>query len=364
MEGPFTHTRISISATTVAKIVFVLLLFWLVYYLRDIVLVVIASVVIASSIEPIIRWFTERHIPRTIAVLFIYATTAITFVGAFYFLIIPLFGELQQLTNDLPEYIGTLATVPVVAESTAGLSSSVTGIISNLPISEAMARLNSTLSALSQNALATASYVLGGVLSFVLITVLSFYLSVQSGGIANFLRTISPAPHRKYLLSLWNRAENKIGLWLQGQLLLGVIVAVLTYLGLTLLGVKHALLLAVLAGVFELIPLFGPILAAIPAVAFSYMSGGITPAVLVTGFYLIIQQFESQLIYPLVVKKVVGVPPIISIVALVIGAKLAGFLGLLLAVPVAAIIMEFFNDLEKDRVAEEDRIEDKARRTS
>jgi predicted PurR-regulated permease PerM len=363
MEAPFGHTRISISAGTVAKVVFVLLLFWLAYYLRDIVLVIIASIIIASSIEPIIRWFIERRVPRTLAVLIIYITAALIFAGSFYFLIIPLFTELQQFIADIPSYTGQIATIPVVNE-TAALGSSVTGLISNLPISEVITRMNSTLTALSQNALTTASFVLGGVLSFVLITVLSFYLSVQAGGITNFLRTISPAPHRKYLVGLWSRAEEKIGLWLQGQLLLAVIVGVLTYLGLMLLGIKHALLLGFLAGIFELIPLFGPILASIPAIAVAFVSGGLTPAVLVTGFYLIVQQFESQLIYPLVVKKVVGVPPIISIVALVIGAKLAGFLGLLLAVPVAAVIMEFFTDLEKDRVAEEDRIEDKVRRTS
>jgi len=363
MEAPTGHTRVSISAGTVAKVVFVLILFWLAYYLRDVVLVVVASVVIASSIEPIIKWFIKRRVPRTIAVLIIYITTALGFAGSFYFLIIPLFGELQQFTTDLPEYIGSFTTIPVTNE-TAGLSSSVNGLISSLPISEAIARLNSTLATLSQNALTTASYVLGGLLSFVLITVLSFYLSVQAGGISNFLRTISPAPHRKYLVGLWTRAEEKIGLWLQGQLLLAVIVGVLTYLGLTLLGIQHALLLGFLAGIFELIPLFGPILASIPAIGIAYITGGFTPAVLVTGFYLIIQQFESQLIYPLVVKKVIGVPPIISIIALVIGAKLAGFLGLLLAVPVAAIIMELFNDLEKGRVAEEDRMEDKVRITS
>lgn len=355
MEGPFSHTRISISAGTVAKIISVVLLFALAFYLRDVLLVVIASVVIASSIEPMVKWFMSKRFPRTIAVLIIYICTALIFVGAFYFLIVPLFAELQAFTSSLPNYIGLLSNTPLIQTASSGFGSSVTGIISNLPISEIAARANSILTALSQNAFTTASVVLGGLLNFVLITVLSFYLSVQSGGITNFLKTITPSLHRKYIVELWGRAEQKIGLWLQGQLLLGVIVAVLTYLGLTLLGVKHALLLAFVAGVFEIIPLFGPILAAIPAVIFAFNSGGFGPSLLVVGFYLIIQQFESQLIYPLVVKKVIGVPPIISIIALVVGAKLAGFLGLILAVPIATILMEFFNDLERDRFADEAR---------
>lgn len=352
MEGPFTHTRISISAGTVAKIITVILLFALGFYLRDILIVIVASVVIASSVEPIVKWCMRRRLPRTVAVLLIYAGTAALFAGVFYFLLIPLFSEVQSFVSSLPGLLGSISASSLI-QGSGGFGASFNGIISNLPVPEIISRVNDYVAALSQSAFATASVVLGGLLNFVLIVVLSFYLSVQAGGITNFLKTISPAQHRKYIVDLWNRAEQKIGLWLQGQLLLGVIVAVLTYLGLMLLGIKHALLLGFLAGTFELIPLFGPILAAVPAIAISYTTGGIGTSLMVTGFYLIVQQFESQLIYPLVVKKVIGVPPIISILALVVGAKLAGFLGLLLAVPVATILMEFFNDLERDRVAEE-----------
>jgi len=102
---------------------------------------------------------------------------------------------------------------------------------------------------------------------------------------------------------------------------------------------------------FEIIPVFGPILAAIPAVAISIVSGGIAPALLVIGLYVIIQQFENQLIYPLVVKKVIGVPPIVSILAIIIGGKLAGFMGVIISVPIAAALMEFLSDVEKSKSA-------------
>ncbi len=354
MEGPFTHSKISIGTGTIIKVVLVLLFVWLAFFLRDVVMVVITSVVIASAIEPITKWFMERRLPRTVAVLTIYAAAVALFAGSFYFLIIPLFGDFQAFMSALPEYTGSLTTVPIVQNASSGLGTSVTGIISNLPISEFVLKINNSISALSQNAFTTASVVLGGVLNFALILVLSFYLSVQAGGVSNFLKIISPSTHRKYIVGLWARSEQKIGLWLQGQLLLGIIVGIITYLGLVLMGVKHALILAFIAGVFELIPLFGPILASIPAIIFSFVSGGFTASFLVAAFYLIVQQFESQLIYPLVVKKVIGVPPIISILALVIGAKLAGFLGLLVAVPIVTILMEFFHDVERERIAEED----------
>jgi predicted PurR-regulated permease PerM len=131
----------------------------------------------------------------------------------------------------------------------------------------------------------------------------------------------------------------------------------LVFLGLTLLGVENALLLAVLAGMFEIIPLFGPILAAIPAVTLALITNGMTSALLVIGLYVIIQQFENQLIYPLVVRKIVGVPPIVSILALIIGGKLAGFVGLIISVPLATMLMEFLNDIEKNKIAASERIE-------
>ena len=189
--------------------------------------------------------------------------------------------------------------------------------------------------------------IFGGLASFLLIVVISFYLAVQEDGIHNFLKTITPRDQREYVLNLWRRAQNKIGLWFQGQLLLVVIIGVLTYLGLALIGVEYALPLAVLAGLFELIPLFGPILAAIPAIALAFLADGVTTALLVAAFYVIVQQFENQLIYPLVVKKVVGVPAIIVIIALIAGGTLAGFFGMLLSVPIAAILMELFTDMQK-----------------
>ena len=119
------------------------------------------------------------------------------------------------------------------------------------------------------------------------------------------------------------------------------LVAVLVYIGLTLVGIRDALVLAFLAGLFEIIPLFGPILAAIPAVTLALVTNGISSALLVIGLYIIIHQFENQLIYPLVVRKIVGVPPIISILALIVGFKLAGFVGLLISVPLATMLIEF-----------------------
>lgn len=341
---------VNISSASIVKLLVIIIAFYLVFFLKDIVLIVLTAIVLASAIEPGTVWFVKRRIPRTLSVLFIYVATLILFVGSFYFLFIPLLNESASFLQGLPEYSSALQ---------AGESSGGGGLFGDFTegfsLNAIVHEVNTALSNLSTGLVGIVEVIFGGVLSFILIIVLSFYLAVQEDGVGKFLRIIAPLKHEPYIISLWKRAKEKIGLWMQGQLLLAIIVAVLVYLGLTLIGVRHALLLAVVAGLFELIPLFGAFLAAAPAIAVAFMDSGLTIALVVAGLYIIIQQFESQLIYPLVVKKVVGVPPIISIIALIVGAKLAGFLGIILSVPVATVLMELLNDYEKRKVGAQDK---------
>jgi predicted PurR-regulated permease PerM len=200
------------------------------------------------------------------------------------------------------------------------------------------------------NAFTAIASIFGGVFSFILIIVFSFYFAVIETGVEDFLEVVSPRRHKAYILDLWRRSRQKIGLWMQGQLILAVLMGVLLYLGLSILGVPHALLLAVIAALFEIIPVFGPILAAVPAVGIAFVDGGVTLGLLTIALYVIAQQFENHLIYPLVVTRVVGVPPLLVILALIIGAQLAGFLGILLSVPVAATIQELAKDIRERRI--------------
>ncbi|MEK7101183.1 MAG: AI-2E family transporter, partial [Patescibacteria group bacterium] len=189
----------------------------------------------------------------------------------------------------------------------------------------------------------------GGIFALILVIVLSFYFALQETGVDDFLRLITPAKHEEYVVNLWMRAKKKIGQWMQGQLLLSLLVGIIVYLGLLILGVPYALFLAVAAALLDLIPLFGSFLAGILAVVVAFSSGGLTLALIVAGLYFIVNQFEAHLIYPLVVNKVVGIPPLLVILSLIIGGSLAGFLGILLSIPIAAGLREFLNDFDKSK---------------
>ena len=342
--------QLSITTNSWVRAVLVLALAYAFFMVGKFVLVLIASIVIASAIEPITLWARRRSIPRLPTVVGVYIIGAILFSGFFYFLLLPLIGEVSSFIKTLTIYSNAVVNDSVLSGmfETQNLFG---GLDTPRLVAELSSYLNSFSSFLSQGIFSSLSLVFGGVMSFVLIIVLSFYLSVQDDGISKFLKIITPLKHESYVTRLWHRSQVKIGLWMQGQLFLGVLVMVLVYVGLTIIGVPHALLLAVLAGIFELIPLFGPVLAAIPAVFVTYASIDMTTALIVAGLYIVIQQLENHIIYPLVVKKVIGMPPIVSIMALVIGGQLAGFLGILIAVPVAAVVMEFLADLEERKIA-------------
>jgi len=116
-------------------------------------------------------------------------------------------------------------------------------------------------------------------------------------------------------------------------------------MGLTILQVEYALTFALLAALFELIPIFGPILAAVPPVMVALLQSPLLAGE-VAILYIIIQQFENHLIYPLVVTKIVGVPPMIVILSLIIGAQVGGFFGIILAIPLATLVIEVLEDVD------------------
>lgn len=318
------------------------------FLVHDFLIVLVVSIIIASAIELVTVWSKKQGIPRLPTVIFVYVFSALFLASLFYFLLLPLLGEMSNFIRTLTIYSNSVVNGGVLSNlfETQNIFS---GLNTPAIIGELNSYLNALANFLSQGVFSGISLIFGGALSFILIIVLSFYLSVQEGGINKFLKIITPVKHESYVVDLWRRSQAKIGLWMQGQIALALMVTVLVYIGLLIIGIPHALLLAVLAGVLEIIPLFGPVLAAIPALFVAFVFGGTPTFLIVGGLYIVVQQIESNLLYPLVVKKVVGVPPMISIAALVVGGELAGFLGLIISVPIAAAIMEFFSDIEKGK---------------
>jgi predicted PurR-regulated permease PerM len=344
--------QVNITLRTILMVVVVLLSLGLLYLLRDLLLTILAAVVLASSVEPAIVALNKRRIPRALAAFFVFLLIIGTFGVLTFLFIPPILNETGAFISALPQFLGPVSLPDAFSKATAlGAEAVQSGRIQDV-----VAALQAAFSTATGGVAQAVSSVLGGFFQVLLIILLSYYFAVRETGIDDFLRVLTPVKHRAYVIDLWRRAQHKIGLWMQGQLLLSLIIAVLLYLGLTILGVPYALLLALFAALFELIPVVGSLIAALPGVVIAFADGGVSLALLTAGLYLIVNQFQSNLIYPLVVKKVVGVPPVLVIIALIAGAQLAGVLGIILAVPVAAALQELVSDIEKRRLLKSEEI--------
>ncbi|MBK5215374.1 MAG: AI-2E family transporter [Candidatus Pacebacteria bacterium] len=350
MEDKFKNVHISISTNTLIKILLLGILVFSIIKLSNIVLVILVAIVVASFVESAVKKFKPYIKNRSVSVFLIYIIS-ISSVILLSSVFIPVFiGEMSALVSSLSQYIPNSSILNTFQPDTiSGAKDVVSSVSNNASLGDIIKNSQVLVSSMSGGFMDIFTGAFGGIFNFFLIIIISFYFSVTEKGIENFLRIITPIDSEQYIISLWQRTEHKIGLWVQGQMLLGLIIGILAYLGLTILGVKYSLILAILTGFFELIP-FGIFLAIIPVTLFGFLDGGVTLALMSFALYFILHQFENYLIYPLIIKKVIGISPLVVILAIIIGAELAGFLGVILAIPSAVLLLEFLDDLEKKKI--------------
>ncbi|MFA6077228.1 MAG: AI-2E family transporter [Candidatus Paceibacterota bacterium] len=345
-----TSTSVYVTTGTMVRAVLVLLCVFLFWFLRDLVLVVLTSIVIASFVESAVSYFNKFKINRVLGIVILYVFAISIFAGLFYLFAPLLITEIYNFSIFISTYVPGVSFLNFFQnEAFSGAKDIVSSLGGSFSITTLFSVSKAFVLNLSGGFFQTLSVAFGSVFNFILIILISFYLSIQEKGIENFLRLIFPIQHEDYVVDLWERSRRKIALWMKGQVVLGIVVAVLIYLILSLLGIDYALLLAIIAGIMELVP-YGIWVALIPAFAFSYLSDGISSALMVAGAYLIIHQFEVFLFAPLIIKKIVGLSPIVIILSVLIGFELGGIWGGVLAIPVAVIVMEFLSDIEKNKI--------------
>lgn len=332
-------TILNISTSAMLRFFGIILGAVVIYLVRDIITALVFAVIVASALEPAIEWLKTRGVPRILGAIMIFLVIASALFFMIY-LIFPLFSEeFSALSGSYPNIQQQLISGLEKAGDIPFLTENIEDLIN---IS------SQYLEKLGGGIFNFASVVFGGVLTFLLIVVFSFYLTTQERGIEGFLRLVTPLEYEPYIVDLWERSQRKLGRWLRAQMLLGAIVGVLIFFGLTLLGIKHALFFAFIAAVFEIIPVVGPILAAVPAVTGAFLNSPMS-GLLVVVLYFVVQQTESHVIVPVVMRKTVGLSPLIVVLALLVGAKIGGIFGILLAVPVTAILAEFVSDWDKKK---------------
>ncbi len=339
MDTKGREISINISSATVVKFFLIALLIVVLYLIRDVVIVVLFSVVIASAVNPAVGWLQKKGIPRALGTFIIFLILFFILAVILFMIINPLSSELENLSETFPLYFDKIS---LEFEQVKSSSPQYEEIVGN--IQAYLSGISDSLKSFATNIFAALAKIFGGIATAIIVIIISFYLSAEERGIPLFLRSITPSTHQTYILNLWSRAQTKIGRWIRGQIILSLAVGIAVFIGLSIFGIRYKLVLALLAAVFEVIPFIGPIIAAIPAIALGFLKSPIV-ALWTAVVYLVVQQLENTILVPKIMQRAVGLNPVVIIISLLIGAQLLGFAGAILAVPVAAVIVEVIKDL-------------------
>lgn len=349
MENDKKAININISTITILKILFVLLLLYLVYLLGNIIAILFVSLILASLITPWVDWMARKRIPRALGVILIYIILFAIVSFIIYSMIPPIIEQVNEFSKDSPAYLEKMISNFSVFKEQAEEK----GFLNN--IKEGLGAFSSDLQSATGGVFSMIGSLFGGIFSFVLTMVITFYMVVEENAMKKVVWSVVPGKHQPYIIQLLGRMQKKVGLWLRGQIILSVIMFIITYLGLLLLGVKYALMLAMLAALAEFVPYLGPILAAIPALIIAFVQSPIL-AIFVLVFYYLVQLVENHILVPKIMQKFVGLNPIVIIVVLIVGFNIGGIIGGILAIPVATAISVFLKDVfDRRRAEEEDR---------
>lgn len=340
------HKTIDISTKTFLKLLAIAVAIAFVYQIRDVLIIIFVALVLAAAIDPWITALERRGVPRGVGI-------AIIFIGLLAFISVVIVALVPLLADQLNQF---LRAFPELYAKGFSLFQGIKDQSVVEGLQKGIDSLNQAVGQITKGFFTGVISFFGGVFTVIGIFVLTFYLTMEEQGMKRLAVDLAPARFRPYMTQLFRRIEERLGHWLRGQLFLGLIIAVCTYIGLSLLHVKFALVLALIAGITELLPAIGPFIGAVPAVVVA-LSQQPQLALWVAGLYLVIQQLENHLIVPWVMSRSTKLNPVIVIISLLVGAKVAGIIGVILAVPTVIIITTFLEDFLEEKKAEDERLE-------
>ncbi|OGZ61776.1 MAG: hypothetical protein A3H51_01855 [Candidatus Spechtbacteria bacterium RIFCSPLOWO2_02_FULL_38_8] len=326
-----------ISTSTIFRVLTIVLVVVLFFKIWQIVASLFLAIVISTAIEPTLRWLERHSIKRIISVPSLYLLAIAAFFGIFYAILPSLFNEVFVLSQDLPQKLGK-----IVEEFGSSAFSSVGFLVPALD--ELFVNFQTKLGAAIPDVVSFISRIFGGILTFLLVIVFSFYLSLRKNDIENSLLAITPPRHKDYVRDLVRRMQKRTGRWLQAVFVLATFMGIAVFAVLTLLGIKFSLTLGIIAGFLEVIPFIGPFIAGILIFGTASTQSLVTGLIAV-GAYIALQQIQQIFITPSVMGKAVGLNPLMVLLAVLIGAELAGLWGIIIAIPLAAAFGELFRDL-------------------
>jgi predicted PurR-regulated permease PerM len=327
MKQPEQVYRIKFSLANVAAVLAMFLGVFFIYRITEIILAIFFALIIMAAIKPIVFWMERKlKFPRVGATLFVYICL-LTLIGLAITVIVP------PLMQELPNIMKLLALPPLPSDV--------------LELKETLTEWSNYLPQLGTSFQSVISFIgsaFSGILTSITVLVMASYMILERERLHLKMSWFTKDPHHLQLgKKLISDVEMQLGGWVRGQLSLMLIIGVVTYIGLTLLGIPYAIPLALAAGLLEVLPNMGPLISALPAVAVAFQVGGPALMIFTILFYILVQQFENNLIVPKLMKDNVDVDPLMTIVLILIGFKLGSVPGALLSVPIYIVMRTIYS---------------------
>ncbi len=324
--------KLDITSSTLIRFILILLGLGFLYMIRDVLALVFVVLILVAALYPTVdKW--SKYLTRPGAVVIIFLIIIGVLAGVLSLLVPPLISQIQEVSSNMPHYISILNQ----ASTNGNLSQFSKVVAQNLnSISSQLGNVGGTI-------LDTTIGFVSGLVAIVVIFVISFYLLVNEEGWKKLFKGIVPSEFHEKLSETTLKIAGKLGAWLRGELFVMAAVGTLTGLGLFIVGTPYALTLGIMTGLLDIIPMVGSWIAGAIAVIIALTVSPLH-ALLVLIVFAIVMQIEGHFIVPKIMSKAVGLNPVVVILAILIGDKVYGLLGVLLAVPMAAVISVIFED--------------------
>jgi predicted PurR-regulated permease PerM len=304
--------RIEISYKTIVFTVLFLISLFVIWQIRNLILLIFISFVFMNALNPAVSRLEKLKIPRALSIIIWYLAiiSVISFVIA--------------------------GIVPILTEQTTGLVNSLPNIIKNIKIFgtnpvDFSSQFN-FLQNVPENIARTAIDIVSNIFSVFVIFFLTFYLLMEKKNFPKYGKDFFGDKGQEVFLTIIDRIQLRLGSWVNAELVLMIAIGLLSYIGYMILGLKYAVPLAIFAGLLEAVPTIGPTIATLLAGLVGLTVSPLT-ALLAVGWGIAVQQIENNFIVPKVMKSTVGLNPLVTIIIIAIGAKLAGIVGAILAIP-------------------------------
>ncbi|MEK7101354.1 MAG: AI-2E family transporter [Patescibacteria group bacterium] len=310
--------KVEISHRTIIFTAMFVLFLWFIFQIRDVLLIVFVSLILMSALNPAVDQLEKWRVPRPLAILLTYLVLWGTIGGLIAGIVPSLVDQTRRLITRLPH---AMSQIEILNSNQQAITSQLLTQIGTLP----------------ENLLRLTVGIFGNLLTVFTTLVITFYLLLERKHLDKYLSALLGKDTPTQIGHVINEIERRLGGWIRGELFLMFVVGLFTYVGLVILGVDIALPLAIIAGVLEIVPNIGPTISAVPAVLIALTIHPLT-ALATVALYFLVQIIENNFLVPKVMEKAVGVNPLISILGLLIGLKIAGPAGAVLAIPLIIVI--------------------------